>query len=425
MAETASTLAIIVDRLIDGTGRDPVEAAVCIVEDGTISAAGPRRSVDIPSSARVVEGEDLTLLPGLMDMHVHLGMPAGVDFSRMLMTQRSLNLLYAVPNSAATLRAGITTARDAGLAPASVRVAVDRGLFPGPRLRMAVSILGQTGGHADSTMPCGCVLPFGSEMDVPDGVVDGAEAMRRRVREGLRAGADWIKLCTSGGVLSTGDEVDVAQLTVEEISVAVEEAAAVGKRCLAHAMSPRGIRNAVIAGVASIEHGCLLDEEGIELMRQHGTYLVPTLVAPGDVIANAERTPGSIPDALVEKARQVMTRHRTAFRAAVEAGVLVAMGTDTGVGPHGANLRELPLMVECGMTPMQAIVASTRSCAELLGLSASVGTLTAGKAADLVAVAGDPLADIRVIADPARVRLVVKGGALVRDETAAATAVAV
>ncbi len=417
-----SSVALIGDRLIDGTGRDPIADAVVLWEGDRLVAAGSRSTIRIPRDAQVLEGDDLTILPGLMDMHVHLGMQAGMSFPRILMTPRTLELLYAVPNCAATLRAGFTTVRDAGLTPASVKMAVDRQLFPGPHMFVAVSIISQTGGHADPYMPCGVDLPFGvgPGLDVPAGVADGIDGMRKAVREVLRAGADWIKLCTSGGVLSSADSPDAAQFTVEEIATAVHEAAAHGKRCLSHAMSASGIKNALRAGVVSIEHGCFLDEEGIALIKEKRAYLVPTLVAPRDVIARAEREPQSIPELMVQKARDVAERHRKAFRSAVEAGVQVAMGTDSGVGEHGQNARELPLMVEGGMTPMQAIVASTGTPAELLGISKQLGTLEPGKIADVIAVQGDPLSEIMLFNDPSRVRLVVKAGHVVHQQPAKA-----
>jgi imidazolonepropionase-like amidohydrolase len=411
------TFAMVADRLIDGTGRDPVADAVAVWEDDRLTAVGPRSSVRIPSDARVLEGDNLTLLPGLMDLHIHLGAQAGVNFSRLLMTPPSLELLHAVPNCAATLQAGFTTVRDAGLTPVGVKLAVERGLFPGPRMEIAVSILGQTGGHADPWMPCGIEILLGAPLDVPHGVVDGVDAMRRKVREVLRAGAGWIKLCTSGGVLSASDDPEAAQLTIEEIAVAVYEAAAVGKRCMAHAMSARGIKNALEAGVMTIEHGCFLDEEGIAMMKQKGAALVPTLVAPRDVVAGAERNPGSLPPMMVEKARQTIQQHKTSVHAAIESGVTIAMGTDAGVGPHGENGRELALMVEAGMTPMQAIEATTRVPAEVLRIHDRLGTLAAGKLADIVALQGDPLADIGLFNDRSRVRLVVKNGRVVHDTT--------
>jgi len=412
-----TALALIADRLIDGTGRDPLEAVAVVCEEGRVTAAGSRRDVRIPDGAQVIEGDDLTLMPGLMDMHVHLAVSdSALNFTRLLMTPRSLNLLFAVPHCEATLRAGVTTVRDAGITPASVRVAVERGLFPGPRMQMAVSILSQTGGHGDTMMPCGSDVPLDCGIDVPNGVTDGVEGMHRKVREVLRAGADWIKLCTSGGVLSPSDLPNAPQFSTDEIGVAVREAAAHGKRCMAHAMSAEGIKNAVRAGVSSIEHGCLLDEEGIELMRRHDAWLVPTLVAPGDVIATVERNPGALPQGIVDKARGLMDEHRRTFRAAVDAGVRIAMGTDSAVGPHGGNLRELPLMVANGMTPMQAICASTLRCAELLGVSEMLGTLQAGKVADVVAVRGDPLHDVALFNDPERVQLVIKDGVVVRND---------
>src|SRR4029077_17211701 len=411
------TFALVADQLIDGTGRDPVVDAVAVWEGDRLKAVGPRSSVRIPLGVRVLEGDNLTLLPGLMDLHVHLGAQAGINFPRILMTPASLELLHAVPNCAATLQAGFTTARDAGLTPVGVKLAVERSLFPGPRMEIAVSILGQTGGHADPWMPSGVEVPLGAPLDVPDGVVDGVDGMRRKVREVLRAGANWIKLCTSGGVLSASDDPDAAQLTVEEIAVAVYEAAAVGKRCMAHAMSARGIKNALQAGVMTIEHGCFLDEEAIAMMKHKGAALVPTLVAPRDVIAGAERNPGRLPPLRVEKARQTIDRHKASVHAAIESGVTIAMGTDAGVGAHGENGRELALMVEAGMTSMQAIEATTRVPAGVLRIEDRLGTLAPGKLADLVAVEGGPLADIGLFNDRARVRLVVKDGRVVHDTT--------
>jgi imidazolonepropionase-like amidohydrolase len=407
-------LAIVGDRLIDGTGHDPLEHAVVVIADGRIAAVGPRASVRIPADADVVEGDDLTLLPGFIDSHVHLAGQSGVDFTRLLMTRRSMLLLMSVPNAAVTLQAGVTTVRDAGLSPASVRDAIEAGYFPGPRCHMAVTILSQSGGHGDPAMPCGCDLYMDCGMDVPDAVVDGADMMRRRVREVLAAGADWIKLCTSGGVLSPADHPDAAQFTIDEIAVAVEEAAAQGKRVMAHAMSTAGIKNALRGGVASIEHGCLLDEEAIALMKERDAWLVPTLVAPHDVVAAASQG-RTIPEAMVEKARDISVRHMESFRAAVAAGVNVAMGTDAAVGPHGGNLRELAFMVEGGMTALEAITASTSAPARLLRREREIGTLEVGKLADVVAVRGDPLADISLLADQERISLVLKGGGVAKS----------
>ena len=406
-------LVIVAERLIDGTGRDPVEGAAIVIEDGRISAAGSRSSLSIPEGAEVLEDDDITLLPGFMDMHVHLA-GNGTNLVRILMTPPSLSLLNAVPNCAKTLAAGVTTVRDCGHTPVGVRLAAEAGYFPAPRMELAIAILSQTGGHADDLMPCGSRVGLVSAVDLPHGVVDGVDGMRRKVREVLQAGADWIKLCTSGGVLSAGDRPDHPQFSIDEIRVAVEEARAVGKRVAAHAMSAAGIRNALLAGVTSIEHGCLLDEECIGLMKEKGAYLVPTLVAPRDVVEGAKSS-GGLPPEMIEKAERIGGLHRAAITAAIGAGVKVAMGTDSAIGPHGGNLRELGEMVRCGMTPMQAIEASTRVPAELLRRGDRLGTLAAGKLADVVAVRGDPLADIDSLADPAHIRLVVKDGRIAHD----------
>lgn len=410
-------VALVGAQLIDGTGTDPIENGVLVFEGEHILAVGRRDEVQLPRGATVIEADGMTVLPGLIDCHVHLAGQWGYDLLRKLMTPPSLSLLYAVPNTRATVEAGVTTVRDAGGTPAGVKMAVERGLFAGPRMLVAVSFLSQTGGHGDNFMPC--CLDMGQQLpaDVPYGVVDGQDAMRHKVREILRADADWIKLCTSGGVLSPADSPESAQFTVDEIAVAVYEAAAQGKRCMAHAQSNRGIKNALEAGIASIEHGIYLDDEAIQMMVDRKVYLVPTLVAPQDVIELAEARPGLLPPYAVEKARQVIKTHRESFRRAVEAGVKVAMGTDSGVGPHGGNARELRLMVEhSGMTAMQAIVASTQSAAELLRLDDTLGTLAKGKLADVLVVNGDPLANIRILEDKQNLTLVLKGGVAMREQ---------
>ena len=413
-------LAITGFRLVDGTGADPLERATVVLDGERITAVGAADSVAIPRDAAVIEADGMTLLPGLIDCHVHFFGQWGYDLLRGLMTPPSLSLLYAVPNAQATVEAGITTVRDAGGTPAGVKMAIERGLFPGPRMLIAVSFLSQTGGHGDKMMPCCIDLGDNLPSDVPFGVVDGEEAMRAKVREILRAGADWIKLCTSGGVLSSADSPQHAQFTVAEIATAVYEAAAQGKRCMAHAQSNQGIKNAIEAGIASIEHGIYLDDEAIAMMLERDVYPVPTLVAPQDVLDLAAARPGLLPDYAVNKAREVMRAHRESFRRAVEAGVKVAMGTDTGVGPHGGNARELRLMAENGMTPMQSIIASTRTAAELLHLDDQLGTVASGKLADLLLVEGNPLEEIGVVADAERLALVLKGGVPIRSRLAPA-----
>ena len=408
-------------RIITGEDTEPIERGTLVFEGERIVAVGRESDVQTPHGARNIDADGMTLMPGLIDCHVHLTGRWGYNLLDALQTSPSLGLLYSVPNARATLDAGVTTVRDAGGTPAGVRQAIERGLFPGPHMLAAITILSQTGGHGDNFMPCcvdlsGIVAGVPLMRDVPHRVVDGVDGMRHKVREVLRAGADWIKLCTSGGVLSASDAPESAQFTVEEIRVAVEEAAAQGKRCMAHAQSNRGIKNAIVAGVASIEHGIYLDDEAIDMMLERGVYLVPTLVAPQDVVDAAEANPGTLPAYAIEKATHVIEAHRRSFRMAVEAGVKIAMGTDTGVGPHGGNARELDLMARYGgMSSMQAIIASTRVAAELLHLDGQTGALAAGKLADLLVVEGDPLADLSILAQPDRLALIVKSGAAARD----------
>ena len=331
---------------------------------------------------------------------------------RQLVTTPSLRLLEAIPRMRVTLEAGVTTVRDAAGAPAGLKIAVERGIVMGPRMQVAVSMISQTGGHGDGFYPCCVDLGlFGIRFyDVPGGVADGVEEVRKATREILRAGADWIKLATSGGVLSTSDSPKSSQLTVEEIAAAVYEAEAQDKRCMAHAQGSQGIKNALLAGIASIEHGVYLTDELLDMMIDRQVYLVPTLVAPLSVVEFGKEHPDILPPMMAAKAVSVIEAHQRSFRSAVEAGVKIAMGTDSGVGRHGANGRELQLMVENGMTPLQALVASTSSAAQLLHLDSQLGTLEVGKLADVIVVKGNVLDDISVIAHPDNVKLVLKGG---------------
>lgn len=404
------TLAITNGTVIDGRGGDPFTGTI-IIEGERITASGRQDQVTIPRDATVIDAMGGSILPGLIDCHVHFLLEYP-DIMRGLITQPSLRLLQAIPRMRATLEAGVTTVRDAAGSPAGLKIAVERGIVAGPRMQIAVSMISQTGGHGDGFYPCCADIGFfGMRFyDVPSGVADGVAEVRKAAREILRAGADWIKLATTGGVLSTSDAPTSSQLTVEEIATAVYEAAAQEKRCMAHAQGSQGIKNALLGGVASVEHGVYLNDELIDLMIGKDVYLVPTLVAPVAVVEFAKEHPDILPPMMAAKAMGVIEAHQQSFRRAVEAGVKVAMGTDAGVGKHGENGRELLLMVENGMTPMQAIVASTANAARLLHLDASVGTLEAGKLADVIIVDGDVLGDIRKIADTGNVKLVLKGG---------------
>ena len=400
------------DALLDPASGDTVRNATVLVEDGRVLKSGPRDQVSVPSDAVRVDAEGLTLLPGLVDCHVHLrSTGTGRDMGEWLATPPSLWVLQTVPAAALTLEAGFTSVRDAGGSPAAVRMAIDRGLFPGPRMMVAVTAVSQTGGHTDQHFMCGADIrpPIA---DVPSSVVDGAESMRKRVREILRAGADWIKLCTSGGVLSPNDSPHHPTLTVDEIRAAVEEASAKGRQVMAHAQATAGIKNALTAGVATIEHGIWLDDDAIEMMLDGDRALVPTLVAPLWVIRHAEA--GRMPKWAADKGRAVFEDHKTSVRRAIEARVKIAFGTDTGVGPHGSMGEEFLLLRELGMEPIDCIRSATTVAAEVIGWKGRVGTLSPGAFGDVIGVAGDPLADLELLAKRDNIRLVVKGGEVVK-----------
>jgi imidazolonepropionase-like amidohydrolase len=370
-------------RVFDGTGRDPAPADIAI-EDGRIIDVGSGLDAD-----EAVDVAGRTVLPGLFDCHTHVCI-SDVDPVKRALAPFSYQFFEASQNLEATLRSGITTIRDAGGADLGIKQAVADGLILGPRMQISVIALSQTGGHGDEWLPSGDQLRlFIEHPGRPSGIVDGPDEMRRKVRELKRMGADVIKVNTSGGVLSPRDDPRHAHFRPAELEVLVEEATAAGIFVMAHAQGADGIKNAVRAGIRSIEHGIFLDDEGIELMKERGTWLVPTLVAPQGVL-DAFDAGAPLAPAVVDKARSVVAVHRAAFRRAVEAGVRIAMGTDSGITPHGRNLRELQLMIDGGMAPAAALEATTRSAAELLGLDDVLGTIEPGKLADLVVVQGDP-----------------------------------
>ena len=401
-------------RLIDGRGGEPVESAVVVIDDDRIAWAGPSRGAKLPRAATRVDLGGQTVLPGLIDCHVHLLShirPTGDEHGERL----SQRLYRGIPLARQTLEAGITTARDAGQTPAGMRLAIDEGIFPGPRLQVSVSIVSQTGGHGDWTLASG-LDPGWVTSDMPAGIADSPDEMRKVVRTMIRAGADWIKMTTTGGVLSPLDPADTPQFTLEEIGVAVAEARAARLRgVMAHAIGADGIKNAVRAGVRSIEHGYMIDDEGIDLVREAGAFIVPTLHALQSVRERAEAEPGTFQPWAMAKLDGVTIAQRETLPEVIRRGVKVALGTDCGVGYHGTNAREIGLLVGAGMRPMQAIEAGTRVAAELLGLEDDLGTLVAGKLADLIAVDHDPLARPDRIGDPSSVRLVVKGGRVAKD----------
>ena len=387
-------------RVFDGTGSDPAPADV-VVEDGRIVDVGS--GLDGDDS---VELEGRTILPGMFDCHTHVTL-SHVDLWRSAQQPFSLAFYEAARNLAATLRIGITSIRDAGGADLGIRQAVDDGLIAGPRMQISLIMLSQTGGHGDDWYPSGAEIPLMiPHPGRPSGLVDGQDEIRRKVRELVRMGADVIKVATTGGVLSPRDDPRHAHFRPVELETLVEEATAAGIFVMAHAQGGDGIKNAVRAGIRSIDHGIFLDDEAIELMKARATWFVPTLVAPQGVIDAADAGV-PLPPAVVDKARAVIDIHRSAFRKAVEAGVRIAMGTDSGVTPHGRNLRELALMAEGGMSPAAVLEATTRSAAQLLGVDGERGTIEAGKLADLAVVVGDPY-DFRDLGE--RVESVWKAG---------------
>lgn len=381
-------------QLFDGEefrGRHDV-----LVRDGVIAelrasgTGGTPLAAEASTDGRIVDVVDATgktLTPGLIDCHVHVATD-GAGSLDAFVEPFSLQFFRAARNLERTLQAGVTTARDAGGADAGVKAALSDGFVDGPTLYAAISIMSQTGGHGDGRMASGAHMPMlTGHPGRPDGVADGVDAVRAKTREILRAGADHIKICSTGGVLSPTDDPRHSQFTVAEIEAIVEEAAAQGTYVMSHAQGAEGIRNALRAGARSIEHGIFLDEETIELFLEKDAFLVPTLQAPLAVIAAADAG-AALPASVVAKARMVAETHRESIAQAYDAGVKIAMGTDAGVGPHGENLEELELMAAVGLSTRDALRAGTTVAASLLDLP-TVGRVATGYAADLVLFDGD------------------------------------
>ncbi len=358
----------------------------------------------------VVDCAGRDILPGFFDCHVHVTL-SHIDIGRRVHEPYSLGFFEAVGNLSRTLRAGVTSVRDAGGADLGVKTAVEQGLIEGPRMQITIQMVSQTGGHGDGWLPSGSVhrFLFGQHPGSPNAIADGPDEIRRLIRTLLQAGADAIKVATSGGVLSPSDDPRHPHFRPEELAVLVAEADAGGVPVMAHAQATEGIKNAVAAGIRSIEHGIYLDDEAIDMMLERGTFLVPTLLAPRGVL-DAAAAGAAIPEASVRKAAEVVDVHKASFRRAVEAGVNIALGTDSGVTPHGSNLRELALMVDGGMRPEAALRAGTIEAARLLRTESELGSIHSGKLADLVIVDGDA-SDVATL--PERVVAVWKGGRLV------------
>jgi len=397
-------------RLIDGTGAAPISNAAIVVSDDHIVAVGPAASTSVPSGARVIDLGDVTLLPGFIDAHTHIiGRILGDPMNDLAVVKdyAGYGAILGVENARKTLMAGFTSIRVVG-APnfddMALRQAITDGHAIGPRMEAAGHAIGITGGHCDENGFRPGLLRYGPE----DGVADGVDQVRQAVRYQVKSGADVIKMCATGGVLSEGDAVGATQYSFEEMKALIEEANKLGRKVAAHAHGTEGIKLAVRAGVTSIEHGSFLDEEGARMMAQHGTFLVPTLMA-GETVERFANN-GVLKGLRAEKALAAAAAMRKAVKIAVANHVQIALGTDAGVIPHGSNAREFSLMVDWGgMKPMAALNAGTLNAAKLLGWDARIGSLAAGKLADIVAVPGDPLADIHATE---RVSFVMKNGVI-------------
>ncbi|HTO99222.1 MAG TPA: amidohydrolase family protein [Myxococcales bacterium] len=404
-------------RLFDGLSESYRQNVTLKIENDRIAAVG----VAVPAGAEVLDLSRATVLPGLIDCHVHL--EARSDRFEDIWTFKTSPLapaMTAVVHARRTLEAGFTTVRDVGSEPflaADLRDLVNEGYFPGPRIVASGPCISITGGHCDLNHypPNVRVELYPEERDFH--TADGADQLRHVIRAQVQHGVDVIKVAASGGVFSRGDTPGAPQFTYEELKVAAEEAHRLGRRIAAHAHGTQSIKDATRAGFDSIEHGTLIDDEGIRLMKERGTFLVGDIYNDDYILAHAEDL--HIPKEYVDKERAIGQLQRDNWAKAVKAGVRVAFGTDAGIYPHGDNAKQFAWMVRLGLSPAKAILAATAWAAELLDRQKEVGTVRAGRYADLIAVPGDPLQDVRVLE---RVPFVMKGGAVVKDELSAASA---
>jgi imidazolonepropionase-like amidohydrolase len=399
-------------RLIDGLGGTPRDACDVLVDDGAIAAIAPtgRLSLpDAPHSIQRIDARGLTLMPGFFDCHIHASTDPEQSALEAITEVESAKTLRAVPNLRATLHAGVTTARDLAGADSGFRDSIDRGVISGPRLLVALRILSITGGHGDPRAINGVALDSGPGAGA---IADSPAEFVRITREAIREGADWIKVAATGGMGSPRSHPEGGGLSEPEMRAVVDEADRHGVAGVAaHAIGTDGIAAAVRAGVRSIEHGYLIDDTTIEAMIERGTVLVPTLST-----LTRELSPNAAPW-VRSKRQRTIERASERLRAAIGAGVTVALGTDAGIVAHGANLRELALLVDFGLTPMQAILAGTANAARLNKLDDEVGTIEVGKRADLVATGFDPLLDIHSLALPDAMSLIVQAGHLITRRT--------
>jgi len=405
-------------RLFDGRTDHLITPGVVVVVAGQIQAVGTDAAV--PEGAQVIDLGDATLLPGFIDAHTHLSSQFSgdwkqdeIDSLRKPIAERALD---ATEYARKTLMAGFTTVRDVGSSDyidVGLRNAIRDGKVPGPRMLVAVHAIGATGGHCDGSAGFRHGL-FGKETGPEDGVANGPDAARTAVRLNIKYGADVIKTCATGGVLSLTDDVDTPQLTQAELDALVDEAHALHRKTAAHAHGATGVKRAIRAGIDSIEHGTFMDDEALDMMKARGTVWNPTLAATWWINQQLEHG-HYMPPEVVAKARAAIAAINATFRKGLEKGVKIGFGTDAGVYPHGMNAVEFGLMVKLGMKPIDALKTATSVDADLLGLANRLGTLEAGKLADVIAVPGDPTVDIH---QTEKVLFVMKEGVIYRNDRA-------
>ena len=399
--------------LIDGNGGEPLLNAAILIKDDKIVDVGEENSIYLPDEEiKKIDAGGMFILPGFIDTHIHV-MTNGFKDEDTLYDPLSLFFYKGAENLRKTIEAGITTVRDAGLADIGVKMAVEQELILGPRVLISVMPLSITGGHFDFWRNSGFDIRI-SYPGLPEHICDGVEEVRKRVREIIRCKADFIKVMVTGGVISANDSPEHTQFTVEELKVMVEE----GKnhdniKLMAHGHGAEGIKNALRAGVHSIEHGSYLDDEAIQMMIDQDTYLVPTFIAMSYNKKSAEE--GDLPEWAIKNALEIVDIHRSNVKKAYEAGVHIAMGTDCGVIPHGINLEELGFLCDIGMSAEEAIMAGTKTAAECIGYDDKIGTIEEGKLADIIINKKDPIAHIKSLGNPDNIILVMKDGKIVKD----------